>query len=1382
MIRIDKMRLFPFKTSALRIPNLATGDIYSVIYYSENSTFLDSYPNLRIKRQDAYQVYIPGSIKPKLIINATLLKSYRLRKLIPVRKLSEKSRNNYIDISPFLHSLETQFKIPSYRSPIIANKVKKYMDLVLSSTKNSKTVFMYMIDLNKDFKANIFHRRIYPILRVWFETDKLPFDYFMICMMKDNVPYYSTFSKDEEGVPFQRVYNFLKSMKKISNKDEVVVAPTEEIKKDTEKIVQKLPVSTPEEIKNEMPDIPTEEIEKEQDRQKKSLSILVQKYIQAKGPKFAKTINTQNMANIGSVAILFSITGDLGKAEEVVAQSEDINELFRLLTKELLPDVITRSKPQNNSREVSQKGVDISGINDNKDPSHVLNKRGVDFSNSFEKDLRKTFDIIGKKEDFPLKVDSIKRETIQPPAGDLEPSIEDKLTITLKDEKGKKHIVEIRVPHLTEDGVFIHKGKKKYLIYQLMLDPIYFLKKWLVKLETLYAPIAIESKQMKAKQYFTIKISGYKLPLMSLMGMYLGFQETCKLFGIKYSFSKDKPAKGSEDKYLTLSDTYLIFDFKSEHARQLLMSLKELKYEFTEKNILIQKTFNEAIIQHVGNRNSVYSIGEVLNNIMEPISVEILKSKMLPTTLPKCIYYMCKEVVTGRVDTRNDLSKQRVRTTEVFNHMIMKQILHSYNQYRFQRIAGDNKAEYKCDTDRVISELLNSVLVRSLENINPLEELSCLTRVTPIGPGGIPDANAMTDQARSTHESYYGNLDPMDTPEGGNIGIINQLTVGAAITNSRGSFIPNIDEEQGVGVLGSSSVFVPFVNSDDGARVMFSASQSRQAVPIEGSEPPLCQTGYESIMTHLLTDSYIKKAKGDGVIQEITENFIIVKMKNGRLQKIPLTPELLNSFQGQSAINEFKPTIKKGQSVKEGQILAEGKHIKNGVISTGTNLLTALMGWKGYQTEDGYIVSDSIINTKISSKHYFTKTVIIKKDDKVHFCEGEGSETLKGQPLLIRTPTDIEELVGLSEDELVEGAKVEKSPGGKIISLEIYPNISLKKFPILQPHFDKFKSKYEKEKGPFPAKFLKYEGYEKKVISGVIIEFKLEDNEIAETGDKIANRHGNKGVITFVEKEENMPRSPWGDPVQIIFNPLSIVNRMNPGQIYEMYVGTIAKLASRQLIAMGTKKTQRAINLISAIYRGLDNTKGKKYSTQVIKLFTSMTPKTWTGFITDMAAQGEFLPIVCPHFQSPSKQMISKVMKIVGLKNAYKLHLPEHNKNTLREIAIGWMYFNKLEQQAKIKMGARSTSLYQGKTGQPTEGKKRDGGQRAGEMDVNALLSHNCENILKEFMGPLSDDQKTKNLIIGDIIQNGEAKYREPAGSPTRDLMIAYMTALALES
>ena len=1380
MIHVDKLRLFPFKTSALRIPNVATGDKYSVVYYSENISFLEMYPKMRIKRQDAYQVNIPGSILPKLIVNAKLLNYYRKNKLIPIKRIDGKTLNHYVDCSPFLYKLETQFKIPSYRSPLVTRKVDKYIQPILSSTSGFKKIFMYVIDLNRDFKANIFHRRIYPILKMWFDTDKFPFDYFMICQVKNGVPYYSTFIKGEEIVPFQRVYNFLKNQKKlVDGKEEI--APTEEVKSDTNKIVAKLPVASPEEIKKDIPDIADEEIEKEQKRQKDTLTGLIQNYVQAKGPEYAKGVDTSKMVDIGAKAILYSITGDLGKAEEIVEKTVDKEKLFKELSKELLPDIIGRSKPQNNSREVTQKGVDIAGINDNKDPSHVLNKRGVDFANSFEKDLRKTFDIIGKKSDFPLKVDSLKRETIQPESGDLEPTIEDKITIILKDEKGRKHEVVIRIPHLTEDGVFIHKGKKKYLIYQLMLDPIFFLKKWLVKLETLYAPMAIESKQMKMKQYFTVKIAGYKLPLMALMGMYLGFAETCKLFGIKYSFSEEKPAKDSEQKFLAISDTNIIFDFKGEHSRQLLESMKEIKYEFTEANVLEKKTFSEAIIQHVGNRNAIYNIGEVLSNIIEPISLEILKSKNLPTTLPKCIFYMCKEVVTGRVDIRNDLSKQRVRTSEVFNHMIMKQILHSYNQYRFQRIAGDNKAEYKCDTDRVISELSNSVLVRTLENVNPLEELSCLTRVTPIGPGGIPDANAMTDQARSTHETYYGNFDPMDTPEGTNIGTINQLTVGAALTNSRGSFIPEIDKEQGAGVLGTSTVFVPFVNTDDGARVMFSASQSRQAVPIVGNEPPLCQTGYESIMTHLLTDSYIKKAVGDGVIQEVTENIIVVKQKNGRLQKIPLTPELLNSLQGQSSINEFKPTIKKGQKVKAGQILAEGKHIKNGVISTGTNLLTALMGWKGYQTEDGYIVSDAIINNKISSKHYFTESIVIKKGDKVHFCETEGNETLKGQPLLITTPIDIEELVGLSEDELVEGARVTKSPGGKIISLEIYPNISMKKFPVLQPQFEKFKAKYEKEKGPFPAKFLKYEKYEKKAINGIIIEFKLESDYHAELGDKIANRHGNKGVITYIEKDENMPRSPWGDRVQIIFNPLSVVNRMNPGSIFEMYVGTIGKLTSRQLIAMGPKKTQKALNLLNAVYRGLDNTKGKKYSSQVMKIFSSMTPKVWAEFINDMVARGEFLPIVTPQFQTPTKQMISKTMKVVGLKNSYKLHMPEHNKKTLREVAIGWMYFNKLEQQADIKMGARSTSLYQSKTGQPTEGKKRDGGQRAGEMDVDALLSHNCVNVLKEFMGPLSDDEPTRNKIIADIIQNGEAKYREPQTSPTRDLLSAYMTALGLE-
>jgi DNA-directed RNA polymerase subunit beta len=587
--------------------------------------------------------------------------------------------------------------------------------------------------------------------------------------------------------------------------------------------------------------------------------------------------------------------------------------------------------------------------------------------------------------------------------------------------------------------------------------------------------------------------------------------------------------------------------------------------------------------------------------------------------------------------------------------------------------------------------------------------------------------------------------------------------------------------DKGVDVLGTSSILTPFVNSDDGNRVQFSCSQSRQAVSVVGNEPALCQTGYETILTNMLSDSYIKKAPVDGVVVETNENVIIIKGKNGKLYKESLKPQLLNSAQGQDAISPFKTVVKRGQNVKAGKILAEGKHIVNGTISTGTNLLVAIMGWKGYVFEDGYVISDALVNNKLASNHYFEKTIIVKKGDKIRYIATEGKDTLKGEPLIIRTSSEIEELIGLGEDEIEGGEIKTKSPGGKILSVEIYPNISLRSFPVLQEPFVVFKKKYEEQYGEFPAKFTKKVGFEKMIPSGVIIVFKLEDHYPAELGDKLANRHGNKGVITYVEKEENMPMSPWGERIQIIYNPLSVVNRMNPGQLYEMYVSTIAKFAAKQLVAWGSKKTKKAVDYIVKIYRGLDNTKGKKYSSDIAKLFNSMSALKYSNFIKDIEARNYFLPIIVPQFKTPTRKQIQDVMKFVGVKSSYNLALPEYGgKKTLRKASVGYMYFNKLEQQASIKMGARSTAMYQSKTLQPTAGKKRDGGQRAGEADVNMILSHGATHVLKEFLGPLSDDQSTKNEIISEIIQTGSASYREPRTSPTRNLLSVYMTSLGL--
>ena len=157
-----------------------------------------------------------------------------------------------------------------------------------------------------------------------------------------------------------------------------------------------------------------------------------------------------------------------------------------------------------------------------------------------------------------------------------------------------------------------------------------------------------------------------------------------------------------------------------------------------------------------------------------------------------------------------------------------------------------------------------------------------------------------------------------------------------------------------------------------------------------------------------------------------------------------------------------------------------------------------------------------------------------------------------------------------------------------------------------------------------------------------------------------------------------------------------------------------------------------------------------------------------------------FFPIVIPPFKSPTPADVFVAMKFVGAKPAYHLHLREFNQKTIRPIAVGYLYYKKLEQQSGIKMSARSTGMVNSLTRQATAGKKSGGGQRIGELDSYALINHGATNIVREIFGPLADDHVTKDAIISDIIQNGGAEYRTPKSSPTRKLFHVYMNGLMI--
>jgi len=780
-IILNNIPLYPFTARNIRVPNRHGGEQYAIIYYPENTTFIDSYGSMDIKRTDVRKAYVVGSKYPKLLVTADMMKIYRQIGIIPVRDPKKLRDNFYIDLSHFIDAIDSRFKKGSYRRGIVNSRIQSYLSGLRGSLEGVQKVFLYTIDLDKPVPRAFWFRRILPVWEMWANERTNPFDYFLINIIRDGVSHYQCLGKPGDELQYSRVRVVLSQLQ--SKKPDYVL--DDESEAAASKVTDKLDFDPNEEDnvieKKSDPDetiiTPPGATEADPYYQKKAeeestITGAIAGYLKRLPEKYRKTvlargIDKDSAYSLATKSILYSVSGDLLKSTKLVDDTpvEQRKYMFKRVKEELLNDVVQHDKSQNNSRDPLISAVNLPDVLDHKEPSHILNKRKQDFSSSFERDLRAAFLLLENK-DYPLKLIKLKKSVEDPDSGDLNPTYYDTYDIVLQDprRKSKKHPVQITVPRLMDDGSFTINGKKKYLIYQIILDPIFFIKEGQAKLETLYAPVAINRKITKAKDYFHIRIGGYKLPLMALFGYYLGFNEVAKLFKFKYSF---QPQANPEKLSYPLADgTFLIHEQGTPASEVLFNSLWQIPVTFSPQEILNRDSFQKAIVKITGNRNCMFKINMVLENIMEPVSVQILKTKLLPFTLPQVLLYICEELMKGRVDDRNDISHQRIRSSEIFAHQIQKLILGAYNNYRFKRVSGDDDADYVLDVTQAVKEVINSKLVRDLENINPTEELSCLTRLTPVGEGGVPDANAITKGGRNIHKTYYGNIDSMDTPEG----------------------------------------------------------------------------------------------------------------------------------------------------------------------------------------------------------------------------------------------------------------------------------------------------------------------------------------------------------------------------------------------------------------------------------------------------------------------------------------------------------------------------------------------------------------------------------------------------------------------------------------
>jgi len=1345
---------------------------YMIVYLSENSSFLKDYEFLKIPRIDIRYATIPVTKLPRSYPSSQDRKVFKnIKYHITPRDKFPSGKNLIFDPSKYLYLIDSIYKPHTYRQKHGHLILDLINNAFFQTPSNYEKILMYSIRIDESFTENYINRKIFLFLDSIHENI-FPYDHLVLCLVSKEKTYYRILIKDREFY-FNRLKSYIKNISGI------------EIELEKEEDNQKRKISTIilAKIKNNI-DIKNKEI----------LDGIVNDFVEKNSDivdeivgKDYNKISSNDAMDLVSIAILVKNNNNIVKSKTMVKsnQKSPIEKLKSIETK-FVDEILNISKANVDNDNILYKNVKISEAVDNISPTHIFEKRKRDFSENLEKDIKLSFKSLETK-DIPLNIVNIKMEDAEPQDWNLNKSDISIIKIQLTDNKNNNHEIKLQIPKIGKDGTFFINGKRKCIINQIIQLPIQFPKPFSAKFESSYSMFYIYSKHVKMN-FFQIFMGTYKISLSAIMFYGFGFEKTINKFGIKYHIQEEKPAK-TELYTCKIDDKYYIFkNIDSELKIQFINSfIKENWNNITNTNIeLFTKTFfSKFLIRDTGRVNSVYLIQNNLDNIVDNIAQGILASKGLPVRLIDIMHYMASGAVEGYTIKRNDLDNQRIRSSEIISHILQKQILNAYTIYKEKYLSGNEDVKFEMPETQLISEFGMAEIVANMEYANPIEELSVMTRISPIGKhiGGIPDKGAITVSSRGLHESYMGNIDPVDTPEGAGVGITQQLAMGAAISTTRGIFAKNaenVEKKPGLSISSTASL-VPFMQNNDGNRVMFACAQMKQVVPLKNPEPPIIQTGYESILTNDLSENFIKRSSCNGKILSITKDEIVIQCnKTKKIEKISTTPIHLESGAGRNTLSEFKDLVKIGQSVKEHQRISEGGSVKNGFISLGRTLCAAFMSYKGYNFEDGIVINEKLVkNEKLTSLHGIVEEILIGPKDKILSLVKIDDETLHGDLLIKKSIGDLDELLGLSESddediltEFDNGQMLRKSPGGKITNIEIFCNDNIERH---SDYVKKLINRTNKNRNNPKQKYKNKYGS----LKGTLIKISINQELTVSHGDKLTNRYGGKGIVSLIEKNEYMPMTPWGDTVDIILNPIGVINRMNVGQLLEMNIGLISKILAINILKNKTRRSN--VNaLVSKVLKCLDKTNKQVIVSSIVSNLTSMNDISYKQFIKELEIH-TFFPIIIPPYKSPKIADISAAYKVLGIQKTYHLMLPEYNVKTMDEVSVGYVYYQKLEHISNLKLHSRSTGSVVSKTGQPTAGKKRGGGVRVGEADIYAMLSHNSTTLINELFGAMSDGTQAKNQEISNILMNGHTDYIHTKNSQVGDLLKCYFMAMMLQ-
>jgi len=557
----------------------------------------------------------------------------------------------------------------------------------------------------------------------------------------------------------------------------------------------------------------------------------------------------------------------------------------------------------------------------------------------------------------------------------------------------------------------------------------------------------------------------------------------------------------------------------------------------------------------------------------------------------------------------------------------------------------------------------------------------------------------------------------------------------------------------------------PFLKHDDQTRLQMASSQMRQAIMLKEFDVPLISSGCEGLFTQ--HTQFVKQAKKDGEVIFIDRNYIIVAYTDGE-------PDIFDISYRKIYVEHLdfmNIYVKPGDKFKTGDVLAESNFCKDGKINIGRNLLTGVMIYYGNNYEDGIVISDRLVNDdSLTSVHFKDLSFSLTPDKVLLSLKGDIYDPLPEVLDVVNAGNPYAILKKLNSDEFYsvfsEPIELIARKTFIISEVNIYANEWNEEVPeykewiekklqeqsdvendlqkVMKRHLSKDKAaKFIKDRGLDKFSFVGKYKSKRERINGVRIEIAGVHFRKVKVGDKIANRHGNKGVISRIVPHEKMPQLPDGRHLDICINPLGIISRMNFGQLYEMHLAFALQALKTNMLKLVVNQDEVKKYFLNFI-KIIDKTDGGWYYDQLEKSLPKIITKE---FIEDFT-------IIQSPFESCKLEDLQKAMDYTGATFTTELFDPLSQVKLENEIAVGYIYFFRMVHIAEEKLAARGIGAYARRTLQPLGGRKNKGGQRCGEMETACLIGHDAPHNLFEFLTTKSDCIDLKNSYIRNFIES----------------------------